>query len=68
MGEVVVATLSSDLESVTTAITTAFTTSDLISIVTTGVGAVAGYVVLWFGVRYIAKLVKSGIFKGKFRL
>lgn len=58
-------TLATSLDSVVTSLTSAFSTSDLITIVTTCITAVAAYVILWFGVRYIIKRVKNGILKGK---
>lgn len=61
-------TLETDLQSVVTAITGAFTTADLMTVVSAVIGAVAGYVVLWFGVRKIIKGVRSGIFGGKLRV
>lgn len=63
MGET--STLSTQLQSVVTSLTSAFTTSDLLTIVTTCIAAVAGYVVLWFGIRYVIKRVRNGVFKGK---
>lgn len=58
-------TLSTAIQSVITALTTAFTTSDLITIVTACIGAVAAYVVLWFGIRYVIKRVRKGVFGGR---
>ncbi len=58
-------TLSTAVQQVITSLTTAFTTSDLITIVTACVGAVAGYVVLWFGIRYVITRVRKGVFGGK---
>lgn len=62
MGE---STLATNLQSIVTALTGAFTTADLISIVTVTLTAVAGYVILWFGVRYIIRKVSKGILRGK---
>lgn len=64
MGETT-SSLSTALQSVITSLTGAFSTSDLITVVTACIGAVAGYVVLWFGIRYIIKRVRNGVFKGK---
>lgn len=58
-------TLATSLQSLVTAITSAFSTSDLLSIVTVAITAVAGYVVLWFGIRFIIRKLRSGIFRGK---
>lgn len=58
-------TLATSLQSLVTAITSAFTTSDLLSIVTVAITAVAGYVVLWFGIKFIIRKVRSGIFRGR---
>lgn len=62
MGE---STLATNLNSVVTAIQNAFTTSDLMSVVTITIGAVAAYVVLWFGVRFVTRKVTRGIFGGR---
>lgn len=62
MGE---STLATNLQSIITSLTSAFTTSDLLTIVTACIAAVAGYVVLWFGIRYVIKRVRNGVFKGK---
>lgn len=58
-------TLATSLQSLVTAITSAFTTSDLLSIVTVAITAVAGYVVLWFGIKFIIRKVRAGIFRGR---
>lgn len=64
MGESV---LETAITNIITALTTAFTTGDLIMIVTKMVGAVAIYVVLWFGIRYVIRAVRSAVFRGKLR-
>lgn len=60
--------LSTNLNSVVTSVTSSFTTTDLISVVTICIGAVSGYVILWFGVRKVLGAVKSGVFRGKLRV
>lgn len=59
------ATLSENLTSVINAIKDAFTTADLMTVVTLTIGAVAAYVVLWFGVRFVTRKVTRGIFGGR---
>lgn len=59
--------LETAITNIITALTTAFTTSDLIMIVTKMVGAVAIYVVLWFGIRYVIRAVRSAVFRGRLR-
>lgn len=59
------ATLSENLTSVIDAIKGAFTTADLMTVVTATIGAVAAYVVLWFGVRFVTRKVTRGIFGGR---
>lgn len=59
--------LSTAVDNIITALTTAFTTSDLITIVTKMIGAVAIYVVLWFSIRYVIRAVRSAVFRGKLR-
>lgn len=60
-------TIAEDLSGVVTGITGAFTTADLLAIVGVVIGAVAGYVVLWFGVRKLISAAKAGIFRGKLK-
>ena len=59
--------LATAIDSIITSLTTAFTTSDLITIVTKMIGAVAIYVVLWFGIRYVIRCVRSAVFRGKLK-
>lgn len=47
-------------------ITTAIPTSDILSIVGLALTAGAGYVLIWFGIRFIKKQVSKGIFRGRF--
>lgn len=57
--------LATELGKVVTALTTAFTTTDLMTVVTVTIGGVAIYLILWFGVRYVAKRVVKAIFGGR---
>lgn len=59
--------LATAVDNIITALTTAFTTSDLITIVTKMIGAVAIYVVLWFSIRYVIRAVRSAVFRGKLK-
>lgn len=59
--------ITSAVEDIIDSLTTAFTTSDLVTIVTKMVAAVAIYCVLWFSIRYIIRCVRSAVFRGRLR-
>lgn len=59
------AAITNEFDSLITTITGAIPTSDILSIVGIALTAGAGYVLIWFGIRFIKKQISKGIFRGR---
>lgn len=65
---VMLAASGTDYQTVIEALTTDFTEANIASILAYGVGAAAGFVLFWFGVKKVSGLFIRAMKRGKIRI